>query len=299
MGMPFEQDTMSHEAAAAPGAPAACSATSEADVFVLALAFAMRAHREQRDKQGLPYILHPLQVAMRLRTWRERIVGVLHDVKEDCGVAHEQLLALGIPLECANAIEALSRHKGESYADFIERTIAGGELPMRVKLADLAENMRPDRRHPDQEGLSRRYVKAVTRISLALAEKAPRSLVQPNLGARLRAIISRLEENTVLLCAEFGSDDVDEELVRTDLETLNAAVAFYDDGIAQMTRIVELADWINEQASAADAREIGTDNASAVSIALTATLDKLTEAVTGEQDPTALLSKLRAAPGAN
>ena len=31
-----------------------------------------------------PYILHPLRVMMSLRTAEEMIVGVLHDVVEDC-----------------------------------------------------------------------------------------------------------------------------------------------------------------------------------------------------------------------
>src|SRR5207249_10907110 len=45
-----------------------------------AIIFAADLHRGQRDKAGEPYILHPLRVALRVRTDRERLAAVLHDV---------------------------------------------------------------------------------------------------------------------------------------------------------------------------------------------------------------------------
>lgn len=137
--------------------------------FARALAIAVAAHEGQLDKCGAPYILHPLQVAMRLGTWRARVVGILHDVIEDCGWTRERLVEAGIPEECADAVEALSRREGEVYAVFLDRIVAAGPLAMRVKLADLAENSRPDRQHPEQEGLSKRYLHAHTFIFAALA----------------------------------------------------------------------------------------------------------------------------------
>lgn len=53
-----------------------------------AIEIAAEAHREQTDKAGAPYLLHPLRVMMSLDTDDERIVGILHDVVEDgCRVA--------------------------------------------------------------------------------------------------------------------------------------------------------------------------------------------------------------------
>lgn len=48
-----------------------------------AIEIAAEAHREQTDKAGAPYLLHPLRVMMLLETDDERIVGILHDVVED------------------------------------------------------------------------------------------------------------------------------------------------------------------------------------------------------------------------
>lgn len=48
-----------------------------------AIEIATQAHRDQNDKAGAPYLLHPLRLMMSLETEDERIVGVLHDVVED------------------------------------------------------------------------------------------------------------------------------------------------------------------------------------------------------------------------
>jgi len=49
-----------------------------------AIKIALEAHIGQVDKGGNPYILHPLRVMLSLNSEEERIVGVLHDVVEDC-----------------------------------------------------------------------------------------------------------------------------------------------------------------------------------------------------------------------
>ena len=48
-----------------------------------AIALAVEAHRGQVDRAGLPYVLHPLRVMLRLDSETERIVAMLHDVVED------------------------------------------------------------------------------------------------------------------------------------------------------------------------------------------------------------------------
>ena len=48
-----------------------------------AINFAFKAHEGQLDKIGLPVILHPLEVMLKLKLESEAIVGVLHDVLED------------------------------------------------------------------------------------------------------------------------------------------------------------------------------------------------------------------------
>ena len=109
-----------------------------------AIAFAAERHGGQRDKAGEPYILHPLRVALRVRTDRERLAAVLHDVVEDTGVTLDELRERGLDESVVAAIETLTKRDGEDYRAFIER-VAQNPIARAVKLADLADNLDPDR----------------------------------------------------------------------------------------------------------------------------------------------------------
>ena len=107
-----------------------------------ALQIAARAHEGQRDKEGQPYILHPLRVMARVETDAERVVAVLHDAVEQ-GPDRVRLARLrdeGFPEGIVEAVDCLTRRDGEAYDDLIER-LAPNALARRVKLADLAENL--------------------------------------------------------------------------------------------------------------------------------------------------------------
>ena len=104
-----------------------------------AIAIAATAHEGQVDKGGAPYILHPLKVMLRVNTLEERIVAVLHDVVEDCGVSLDDLRKEGFSEAVLTAIASLTKVPGESYEAFVERA-AQNPIGRVVKLADLEEN---------------------------------------------------------------------------------------------------------------------------------------------------------------
>lgn len=110
-----------------------------------AIEIAVAAHRGQRDKAGSPYILHPLRVMLALHSEEERIVGVLHDVVEDCpDWSLERLQREGFSGSVIDALRAVTKqpheHGEARYMDFIDRS---GQHPVgrAVKIADLADNM--------------------------------------------------------------------------------------------------------------------------------------------------------------
>ena len=105
-----------------------------------AISIASLAHAGQLDKGGEPYILHPLRVMMKLKDEKQRIVAVLHDVIEDTKVTIQDLLDQGLDCDLANIVLILTRRKDENYDEYINR-ICYDELAMRVKLADLNDNM--------------------------------------------------------------------------------------------------------------------------------------------------------------
>lgn len=105
-----------------------------------AIEIAVEAHSGQTQKNGTPYILHPLHLMMQMEDEEGQIVAVLHDVVEDTEVTLADLQAEGFTDEVVVAISLLTRQKGMSYEQFIEE-IAPNELARQVKLADLEHNM--------------------------------------------------------------------------------------------------------------------------------------------------------------
>jgi (p)ppGpp synthase/HD superfamily hydrolase len=105
-----------------------------------AISIAAEAHAGQADKAGERYILHPLRVMLALSTDDERIVGVLHDVVEDCaGWTFERLREEGFSEVVIEGIVAVTRQPAEDYFAFVRRA---GQHPLgrKVKLADLRDN---------------------------------------------------------------------------------------------------------------------------------------------------------------
>jgi len=131
-----------------------------------AIAIAATAHAGQVDKGGAPYILHPLKVMLRMTTLEQRIVAVLHDVVEDCGISVDDLRKEGFSEEVLTAIESVTKVPGESYEDFVERA-AQNPIGRVVKLADLEENSDLSRiASPSWEDLERieKYRRAIGRL---------------------------------------------------------------------------------------------------------------------------------------
>lgn len=105
-----------------------------------AIALAVLAHRGQKDKAGHPYITHPLRVMFRCHTEVERIVAVLHDVVEDCGISFAFLRKKGFSEEVLAALDCVTERDGESYMAFVRRA-ARNPVAKAVKIADIEDNL--------------------------------------------------------------------------------------------------------------------------------------------------------------
>lgn len=105
-----------------------------------AIALAAEAHKDQTDKAGAPYILHPLRLMFTLDTEDEQIAAVLHDIVEDTDKSLEDLRAAGFSETVLAAIDALTHRQDESYDEYVARAFAD-PVARKVKLADLEDNM--------------------------------------------------------------------------------------------------------------------------------------------------------------
>jgi len=105
-------------------------------------------HAGQLDKSGRPYIEHLSRVFLRVceasGTNIMRIAALLHDSIEDGKATPQELMAAGVPPMAVDLIDTLSRSERETYAEYIDR-VAIDNWATGVKLADLADNMDPER----------------------------------------------------------------------------------------------------------------------------------------------------------
>lgn len=116
-----------------------------------AIEIAVQAHAGQVDKAGEPYILHPLRLMLAVNGMYPRMAAVLHDVVEDSSVTIDNLKAEGFPIEVIEAVQALTKQKGESRIEAAKRA-SGNPISKAVKLADVADNMDITRiQHPTEK----------------------------------------------------------------------------------------------------------------------------------------------------
>lgn len=104
-----------------------------------AIDIAFSAHKDQRDKAGRPYFMHPMIVAMQMDSEYEICAALLHDVIEDAEIDIREL-EREFPREVTEAVRVLTHDKHTDYLDYV-REIKKNEIARKVKLADLNHNL--------------------------------------------------------------------------------------------------------------------------------------------------------------
>jgi hypothetical protein len=107
-----------------------------------AIEIALQAHAGQKLPTGEPYILHPIRMLARMKSPEGQIVALLHDVVEKSSDWNlSRLRREGFSREIVEAVQALTKRKGESFSHSVER--AGyNRIGREVKRADIADHLR-------------------------------------------------------------------------------------------------------------------------------------------------------------
>ena len=167
------------------------------DLYVKALAFAARAHGEQRTPHGLPYVVHLSSVAMEVVVGLREAPGgdedlavacaLLHDVVEDTATTLDAVAAAFGP-RVAAAVSALTKDpaldKAAAMRDSLARILAQPPEVALVKLGDRITNLAPPPPHWTAEKIE--SYRAEARLIADTLGGARASM-----AARLRARISR------------------------------------------------------------------------------------------------------------
>ena len=104
-----------------------------------ALRLCFDAHREQVDKTGLPYVVHPFHLAEQMKDEYTTVCALLHDVVEDTDYTLEDLRGMGFPHEVVDALALLTHDPAVPYMDYV-KVIATNPIARKVKMADLRHN---------------------------------------------------------------------------------------------------------------------------------------------------------------
>lgn len=104
-----------------------------------AMKIAFAAHKNQTDKNGIPYIYHPIHLAEQMADEKTICVALLHDVVEDTDITFEQLVREGFPDDIIEALKLLTHDDSIQYMDYVKE-IKSNPIAAAVKLADLKHN---------------------------------------------------------------------------------------------------------------------------------------------------------------
>ena len=134
--------------------------------LMTALELCHKLHAGQVDKCDQPYWIHPFTVAMRgftgygdVKSISYAIVGLLHDIPEDTGMAVEALTQLiELTDEEIAALKLLTRQNGMSYTEYIDSIKESeNEIAINVKIDDLLHNMNLNRFDKYKEAFDKLY----------------------------------------------------------------------------------------------------------------------------------------------
>ncbi len=97
------------------------------------------AHKDQVDKAGMPYVLHPIHVAEQMQDEDRTIVALLHDVVEDSDMTFEKLTEYGFSNTVIESLKLLTHGDDVGYFEYV-KNIGTNPISTSVKLADLRHN---------------------------------------------------------------------------------------------------------------------------------------------------------------
>lgn len=104
-----------------------------------AMKICFEAHKNQTDKNGIPYIFHPIHLAEQMTDEDSICVALLHDVVEDTAITFEQLESEGFSKDIIDALKLMTHDDSIPYMDYVKE-IKTNSIATAVKLADLKHN---------------------------------------------------------------------------------------------------------------------------------------------------------------
>ena len=159
------------------------------------------AHAGQTRDEGIPYIVHPIRVAVslvdELNLYSPTLIcsALLHDVIEDCGITREDIGRM-FGDEIAEVVWLLTKLEAMRLSEYLARIEAAAHTgaPL-VKLCDRLDNLRSVVHTPRLEK-KRRYIRTTEDLFLPLAART-NSYLHDELRRWLEAARKHVETVTI------------------------------------------------------------------------------------------------------
>lgn len=133
-----------------------------------AMKISFKAHKNQTDKNGMPYIFHPIHLAEQMTDEKTICVALLHDVVEDTDITFEELENEGFSEDIIDALKLMTHDDSVPYMDYVKE-IKTNRIATTVKIADLKHNSDLTRLDIVNEKAIKRVEKYKKAIELLLA----------------------------------------------------------------------------------------------------------------------------------
>ena len=124
------------------------------------------AHKNDTDKSGYPYFMHPMTLAVQFDDEASVCVAFLHDVIEDHGDIYSfaYLEKEGFYKEIIDALKLLTHVDRVDYIEYVKK-IKENPIARRVKLADLKHNSDLSRKGGEKPPKYELYQEAIKILS--------------------------------------------------------------------------------------------------------------------------------------
>jgi (p)ppGpp synthase/HD superfamily hydrolase len=113
-------------------------------VLARMIALAAKAHENQTDKAGRPYISHCIAVMSMISAehpddYELQCIAIGHDIIEDTKVTYAELDALGCTQRTIEGIRSMTRQRGMTEEEYLRQVLANPDS-IKVKMKDIIHN---------------------------------------------------------------------------------------------------------------------------------------------------------------
>lgn len=132
------------------------------------------AHNKQSDNLGMRYWKHCVMVFLYFVISHPSApldafhAALLHDILEDTDVQAGDLLDAGYSIKTVSLVIELTKYDDETYSQYIDSI--QDPLAIAIKLADLQDNLAPERAAGRTKGMTERYLIAQDTLQRRLRE---------------------------------------------------------------------------------------------------------------------------------